>query len=147
MSNEQLSQRIMTSGQFLVTGSITHQIDDYAKNYLKEKQGQPQDMTIGILWAGANDYISKEAFSNSISALLSKPTSEEGYNIVIDRVIDALKEQGREDILVVIGGVIPPQDFDELRGAGVAAIFPPGTVIAEAAMGLLDKLNQDLGYV
>jgi len=43
--------------------------------------------------------------------------------------------------------VIPPQDFDELRGAGVAAIFPPGTVIAEAAMGLLDKLNQDLGYV
>ena len=45
------------------------------------------------------------------------------------------------------GGVIPPQDFDELRGAGVAAIFPPGTVIAEAAMGLLDKLNQDLGYV
>lgn len=92
MSNEQLSQRIMTSGQFLVTGSITHQIDDYAKNYLKEKQGQPQDMTIGILWAGANDYISKEAFSNSISALLSKPTSEEGYNVVIDRVIDALKE-------------------------------------------------------
>ena len=70
-----------------------------------------------------------------------------GHLTLAPALIEALKEQGREDILVVIGGVIPPQDFEELRDAGVAAIFPPGTVIAEAAMGLLDKLNQDLGYV
>ncbi|MEP4146049.1 MAG: SGNH/GDSL hydrolase family protein [Halioglobus sp.] len=92
MSNEELAQRVMTSGQFLVTGSITHQIDDYAQNYLKEQQGQQLDSTIGILWAGANDYISKEAFSASISALLSKPGSEEGYGLVVSRVIDALEE-------------------------------------------------------
>jgi len=46
----------------------------------------------------------------------------------------------------VVGGVIPSQDFDELRAAGASAIFPPGTVIAEAAAALLDKLNQRLGH-
>ncbi|MEP5566246.1 MAG: SGNH/GDSL hydrolase family protein [Halioglobus sp.] len=92
MSNEELAQRVVTSGQFLVTGSITHQIDDYAQNYLKDKQGQQQDSTIGILWAGANDYISKEAFSESISALLSEPASDGGYDLVVARVIAALEE-------------------------------------------------------
>jgi methylmalonyl-CoA mutase len=42
--------------------------------------------------------------------------------------------------MIVVGGVIPPQDFPALREAGAAAIFPPGTVIAEAAEGLLDQL-------
>jgi len=46
----------------------------------------------------------------------------------------------------VIGGVIPAQDYEALNKAGVAAIFPPGTVIAEAADGLLERLNQTLGY-
>ena len=48
---------------------------------------------------------------------------------------------GRGDILVVVGGVIPPQDFDQLYEAGAAAIFPPGTVIADAALDLLAKLS------
>ncbi len=52
----------------------------------------------------------------------------------------------RGDILVVVGGVIPPQDFDELRAAGAAAIFPPGTVIGEAASELLDLLASARGY-
>ena len=108
MSNEVLAQRIMTSGQFVVTGSISHQIDDYAQNYLKDKQGQQQASTIGILWAGANDYISKEAFSSSISALLSSPASEVGYDAVVSRVVAALKEHvlrlhdlGLKKILVI----------------------------------------------
>ena len=46
--------------------------------------------------------------------------------------------------MIVVGGVIPPQDFDELKAAGAAAIFPPGTVIAESAKELLDKLNAQL---
>jgi len=46
----------------------------------------------------------------------------------------------------VVGGVIPPQDFDELRAAGAAAIYPPGTVIAEAASELLDLLAAARGY-
>ncbi|MDR7230149.1 methylmalonyl-CoA mutase [Caulobacter sp. BE264] len=57
-----------------------------------------------------------------------------------------LAKQGRDDILMVVGGVIPPQDFQALRDAGAAAIFPPGTVIAEAAIELLDQLNRQLGY-
>jgi methylmalonyl-CoA mutase len=53
----------------------------------------------------------------------------------------ALHELGRDDVLVVVGGAIPPQDFDALREAGATAIFPPGTVIAEAAVELLDELR------
>ncbi len=58
----------------------------------------------------------------------------------------ALAAAGLADALLVIGGVIPEQDFAPLRAAGVDAIFPPGTVIAEAALGLLERLNQRLGY-
>ena len=47
--------------------------------------------------------------------------------------------------MVVVGGVIPPQDFDALRAAGAAAIFPPGTVIADAAVELLDELERQNG--
>jgi len=53
---------------------------------------------------------------------------------------------GRPDIMIVVGGVIPPSDFDELYAAGATAIFPPGTVIADAAIGLLNKLAGRLGY-
>ena len=58
----------------------------------------------------------------------------------------ALEKQGRGDIMIVIGGVVPPQDYDALYAAGAKAIFPPGTVIAEAAADLLLKLMADLGY-
>jgi methylmalonyl-CoA mutase len=52
-----------------------------------------------------------------------------------------LKKLGREDILVVAGGVIPPQDYDYLYKAGVAAIFGPGTPVAQAAIAILELLN------
>ena len=58
----------------------------------------------------------------------------------------ALVTEGRDDIMIVVGGVVPPQAYEELTRAGAAAIFPPGTVIAEAAAALLDKLNQRLGH-
>ena len=48
--------------------------------------------------------------------------------------------------MVVVGGVIPPSDFQALLDAGAAAIFPPGTVIADAAIKLLEQLNARLGY-
>jgi methylmalonyl-CoA mutase len=57
-----------------------------------------------------------------------------------------LAEAGRPDIMIVVGGVIPPGDFDELYAAGAAAIFPPGTVIADAAIDLLNKLAESRGY-
>jgi methylmalonyl-CoA mutase len=52
----------------------------------------------------------------------------------------ALKKLRRDDILIAVGGVIPPQDMDTLRRAGAAAIFPPGTVIPRAAGELIDAL-------
>jgi len=63
-----------------------------------------------------------------------------GHLTLVPELKQALADLGRSDILVVVGGVIPPQDFDALRAAGAAAIFPPGTVIAEAASELLDQL-------
>jgi methylmalonyl-CoA mutase len=57
-----------------------------------------------------------------------------------------LARNGRPDIMLVVGGVVPPQDYDALKAAGAEAIFPPGTVIADAAEGLLDALNKRLGH-
>ena len=48
--------------------------------------------------------------------------------------------------MIVVGGVVPPQDYDTLLAAGARAIFPPGTVIAEAAVDLLAKLSEALGH-
>jgi methylmalonyl-CoA mutase len=64
-----------------------------------------------------------------------------GHLTLVPELRDELAKQGRPDIMIVVGGVIPPQDFDALRAAGAAAIYPPGTVIAEAALELLDKLS------
>jgi methylmalonyl-CoA mutase len=65
----------------------------------------------------------------------------------VPQLREALDAAGRQDILVVVGGVIPPADFDELRAAGADAIYPPGTVIGEAASGLIELLLQRLGHV
>jgi methylmalonyl-CoA mutase len=64
-----------------------------------------------------------------------------GHLSLVPALRDELTELGRPDIMVVVGGVIPPQDYDELRAAGAAAIFGPGTVIADAAIGLLEQLS------
>jgi methylmalonyl-CoA mutase len=69
-----------------------------------------------------------------------------GHLTLAPELIGALKDAGRADIMTVIGGVIPPQDHQALLDAGVEAIFVPGTVIAEAAIELLEKLNARLGY-
>ena len=57
-----------------------------------------------------------------------------------------LKKYNREDILIVVGGVIPPDDYDKLYEMGVDGIYGPGTVIHEAAKDLITKLNKKLGY-
>ncbi|MGX7680904.1 methylmalonyl-CoA mutase [Jatrophihabitans sp. DSM 45814] len=64
-----------------------------------------------------------------------------GHLTLVPALRDELVKQGRPDILIVVGGVIPPQDFEELRAAGATAIFPPGTVIAESALELLKVLT------
>jgi methylmalonyl-CoA mutase len=69
-----------------------------------------------------------------------------GHLTLVPALRDALAALGRPDILIVVGGVIPPQDHEALRAAGAAAIFPPGTVIADAALDLLHRLADQRGY-
>jgi methylmalonyl-CoA mutase len=69
-----------------------------------------------------------------------------GHLTLVPALRTELAGLGREDIMIVVGGVIPPQDFDELRAAGAAAISPPGTVIADAALDLLADLSAHLGH-
>jgi methylmalonyl-CoA mutase len=65
-----------------------------------------------------------------------------GHMTLVPQLIDALKAAGGDDILVVCGGVIPPQDHDALRAAGVVAIFGPGTNIPDAAATVLGLLRK-----
>jgi methylmalonyl-CoA mutase len=67
-----------------------------------------------------------------------------GHLTLVPELRDELAAHGRDDIMIVVGGVIPVQDYEALRAAGAAAIFPPGTVIAEAALDLLRTLSDQL---
>lgn len=69
-----------------------------------------------------------------------------GHLTLLPALKKALEEQGRGDIMVVIGGVIPPDDVPTLKEMGAAAVFLPGTVIAESALELLEDLAQQLGH-
>ena len=69
-----------------------------------------------------------------------------GHLTLVPEVRAALDAAGRSDILLVVGGVIPPDDVAAVKAAGVAAVFPPGTVIPEAAEALLRALNERFGY-
>jgi methylmalonyl-CoA mutase len=64
-----------------------------------------------------------------------------GHKTLVPQVIEELKKLGREDIIVIVGGVIPPQDYDYLYKSGAAAVFGPGTVIADAAIKILEILK------
>ncbi len=69
-----------------------------------------------------------------------------GHLTLVPELRAELERLGRGDIMVAVGGVIPPQDHPALKAAGAAAIFPPGTVIAEAAVDLLRRLSAELGH-
>jgi len=69
-----------------------------------------------------------------------------GHLTLIPELKAELDKLGRGDIMIVVGGVIPQGDFATLKAAGARLIFPPGTVIADAAVAILDELNKDLGY-
>ncbi|HSX68049.1 methylmalonyl-CoA mutase [Nocardioides sp.] len=69
-----------------------------------------------------------------------------GHLTLLPALKQALKDQGRDDIMVVIGGVIPPDDVPTLKEMGAAAVFLPGTVIAESALDILKQLSEQLGH-
>ncbi|WP_026606148.1 methylmalonyl-CoA mutase [Methylocapsa acidiphila] len=69
-----------------------------------------------------------------------------GHLTLIPQLREALAREGGADIIIVVGGVIPPQDFAALEQAGAAAIFPPGAAIPDAAARIIELLNEKLGY-
>jgi methylmalonyl-CoA mutase len=69
-----------------------------------------------------------------------------GHLTLVPALKEALAEHGRDDIMIVVGGVIPPDDVPTLLEMGAAAVYPPGTVIADSALELLEKLSARLGH-
>ena len=102
------------------------------------------DVDIGPLFATA-DEAARQAVENDVH-MLGVSSLAAAHLTAVPELKAALKKQGREDIMIIIGGVIPPQDYDALYKAGAEAIFPPGTVIADAAEELIHKLNVRLGH-
>ncbi|GHE57252.1 methylmalonyl-CoA mutase [Camelimonas fluminis] len=103
------------------------------------------DVDIGPLFA-TPDEAARQAIENDVH-IVGVSSLAAGHLTLVPELKAALAAQGRPDIMIVVGGVIPPQDFDALYKAGASAIFPPGTVIAQAAEKLLNELRQRLGYL
>ena len=83
----------------------------------------------------------KQAVENDVH-VLGVSSLAAGHKTLVPQVIEELKKLGREDIVVIVGGVIPPQDYDFLYKAGAAAIFGPGSIISECAIKILEILEK-----
>jgi methylmalonyl-CoA mutase len=102
------------------------------------------DVDIGPLFATPAE-AARQAIDNDVH-IVGVSSLAAGHLTLVPELRAALAAEGRPDIMIVVGGVVPPQDFEALIAAGASAIFPPGTVIAEAAETLLHELNGRLGY-
>ena len=100
------------------------------------------DVDVGPLFA-TPDEVARQAIEADVH-VVGVSSLAAGHLTLVPALRQALDAQGRSDILIVVGGVIPPDDFDALREAGASAIFPPGTVIAEAALELLADIDQQV---
>ena len=102
------------------------------------------DVTAGALFQtpaeAAKDAVEKNVHAVGASSLAA------GHLTLVPELKAELAKLGREDIMIVVGGVIPPSDVQPLIDMGAAAVYPPGSVIAETAVDLIEKLNQRLGY-
>ncbi|MBM6582592.1 methylmalonyl-CoA mutase [Microvirga sp. BT689] len=102
------------------------------------------DVDIGPLFATPAE-AARQAIENDVH-IIGVSSLAAGHLTLVPELKSELAKFGRDDIMIVVGGVIPPQDFDALYQAGASAIFPPGTVIADAAVNLIEDLNRRLGY-
>ncbi len=97
------------------------------------------DVDIGPLFQTPAE-VAKQAMENDVH-ILGVSSLAAGHKTLMPEVIGELKKQGMEDIIVVAGGVIPEQDYQFLYDSGVDFVFGPGTVIAEAAIDILEKMG------
>jgi len=102
------------------------------------------DVDIGPLFQTPAE-AAQQAVDNDVH-ILGVSSLAAGHLTLVPELKAELARHGREDIMIVAGGVIPPQDYEAVKQAGAEAIFPPGTVIADAAVDLLGKLSAKLGY-
>lgn len=102
------------------------------------------DVDIGPLFQTPQE-VAHQAVDNDVH-MIGASSLAAGHLTMVPALKAALAARGRDDILIVVGGVVPPQDVPALKDAGATAVFPPGTVVSTAAMELLDTLSQALGH-
>lgn len=101
------------------------------------------DVDIGPLFQTPEE-TAKQAVDNDVH-VIGVSSLAAGHLTLVPELKEALQRLGREDILIVVGGVIPPQDYPALYAAGASEIFGPGTVISDAAVDVIAKIQQALG--
>jgi methylmalonyl-CoA mutase len=97
------------------------------------------DVDVGPLFQTPEE-AARQAIENDVH-IVGVSTQAAGHKTLVPQLIAALAEQGADDIRVVVGGVVPPQDYAMLKEAGVAAVYGPGTNIPEAAAEIVDLLG------
>jgi methylmalonyl-CoA mutase len=102
------------------------------------------DVDLGPLFATPGE-AARQAVENDVH-IVGISSLAAGHLTLVPDLVAALEKEGRGDIMIVVGGVIPPSDYDALQKAGATAVFGPGTNIPAAAADLLDKLNAKMGY-
>jgi methylmalonyl-CoA mutase len=101
------------------------------------------DVDVGPMFATPEE-TARQAVENDVH-IVGVSSLAAGHLTLVPQLAQELERLGRADILIVVGGVVPPQDHESLRAAGAAMIFGPGTVIATAAVELLSELERRLG--
>jgi methylmalonyl-CoA mutase len=101
------------------------------------------DVDVGPLFQTPEE-AARDAIENDVH-VVGVSSQAAGHNKLVPQLIDELRRQGADDVLVVCGGVIPPQDYDYLEKAGVAAVFGPGTNIPAAARRMIGLLSERAG--
>jgi methylmalonyl-CoA mutase len=102
------------------------------------------DVDVGPLFRTPEE-TARQAVENDVH-VVGVSSLAAGHLTLVPELRRCLAELGRDDIMIVVGGVVPPQDHDALHAAGAAAIFGPGTVISEAATAILEQLERLLGH-
>jgi methylmalonyl-CoA mutase len=102
------------------------------------------DVDVGPLFQTPEE-TARQAVENDVH-IVGASSLAAGHLSLVPALKGELEKLGREDIMIVVGGVIPPQDYEQLFKDGASAVFGPGTVISKAAKDLIAELNQRLGY-
>jgi methylmalonyl-CoA mutase len=102
------------------------------------------DVDIGPLFSTPEE-VARQAVENDVH-IVGVSSLAAGHLTLVPELKAALEKEGRGDIMIVVGGVIPPGDYDAVFAAGAKAVFGPGTNIAQAAADLVEKLNAQMGY-